>query len=82
VAIALTLLAFTLSALASDRLGHTFIAAFLAAGAWLSAAALATEVEFRQNLQFHPTQTITSEPDSSSLIAKSRQARGGKTHWK
>jgi len=41
VAIALTFLAFTVSALASDRMGHKVIAAFLAAGAWLSAAALA-----------------------------------------
>jgi hypothetical protein len=46
VAIAMTFLAFTLSALASDRLGHRVIAAFLAAGAWLSAAALALLIWF------------------------------------
>jgi hypothetical protein len=46
VATAITFLAFTLSALASDRLGHRVIAAFLAAGAWLSAAALAFVIWF------------------------------------
>jgi hypothetical protein len=46
VALALACLAFALSALASDRLGHRVIAAFLAAGAWLSGAALAFVIWF------------------------------------
>ena len=41
VAIALTFLAFTVAAFLCDRAGRMFIAAFLAAGAWLSAAVLA-----------------------------------------
>jgi hypothetical protein len=41
VAIVLTFLAFAVSAFVCDRQGHMFVAAFLAAGAWLSAAALA-----------------------------------------
>jgi hypothetical protein len=50
VPIVLTFLAFGVSAFVSDRQGHMFIAAFLAAGAWLSAAALAlvTWLAFRR----------------------------------
>jgi hypothetical protein len=33
-----TMLAFTLSAVAWDRLGHKIVSSFLAAGAWLSDA--------------------------------------------
>jgi hypothetical protein len=39
--IVISLLAFAVSAVACNRSGHMFIAAFLAAGAWLFAAALA-----------------------------------------
>jgi hypothetical protein len=50
VVVMLSFLAFAASAAACDRSGHLFVAAFLAAGAWLFAAALAllTWLTFRR----------------------------------